>query len=785
MSNNKPSEKRQLAVNKPKELAPAISEISGVKAQPGLDQRIREISLNGNFTIGEDDWPDYTVLNSDNPFTVLFLDTESFAEYSDETVINHHREIANFLSSLRDRHDQGLFYHEQYPDLSIDSARRKIDQARDQLSSSEKRKSAYNTLIAKRKSEGKSILDAYLAMCLSDNRLTINESKLFIAEAEKWKYSPSEAAEILYKAITEKNYRVEADVDVNASILDKILTSNWSSIESVERMPHVFRLMFNDKVITTLEDLGKYFYDNKNLALPLIRSGRVVESITPYYPLVAENCANIIKRYEDEEVRYLGIIYELNPNLPFRVHSGVEISTESDLIELVFKSKEDLIAIVLRSFNNNHLKLWWRLKNDKIFDLFNSTHEGMRNIQIDTVSTKNLSKQQSKNGVPAVSREVFLAVLYKIKAGLPYFYNAELKFTHVNDFARWLVDNPAAGEEVQRQFNSGLVVVWLESCGDLTLSILARIQKLRRDNKLYPGNICRILGYALNPKLKFIVNNFTELDRIEDIALVLEKNNQMWSDFESLLSDRTLYYWLKFRGEDTLLESYEAKCVSLANRGLLDGNTALEALMDLACPKRRFSYSVTPPSGNIGSLASGSKKTLRFKVVKHGVGHLRVDLHVKLLSESKKKLVQPKVSPKAITIPVDETQKEFTVDISNNSELGITVRYHIALISNTSDTSIPVSYQSKLPVWSLLFSGIGGATLVGLLFVLMRLLMTWVTGDFLVTEFEEPSFGFKWVTNIAAYEWKLFAGFTGFVIVVLAVVLYGSFLSDEGDNVKQ
>ncbi|GJQ31190.1 MAG: hypothetical protein HBSAPP04_00290 [Ignavibacteriaceae bacterium] len=776
MLNDQKTDIRELSGKAAKTLSGEAVQIRKEQKINELAQRIREISLEGRFTIDEEGWPDYTVLNSDDPFTNLFLDSESYSKYSDETVRNHYKEITKFLSSLLQNQNQGITFQDQYPDLNLELAQRKVNKAFDKLSSPDKRKSASDALVEIKKSEGKQLLDRFLDLILSDQRLTIEETKTFLNEAAKWKYSPSEAAEMLFKAISEKDYIAESHVDENSSAYDKLLSSDWASKDAVERNTVSFRLVFNDKVITNLKDLGRYFYDNKGLAIMLIQSRRVVESITPYYPLVAENCANIIRRYDDEEAQYLGIIYELNPNLPFRLLPDVEISSEQELMDRVFESKSNLLDVVLRSFNNNHLAIWWQLKNDKILELFNSTREEITPVN---ESFKSSSKQKNKALVPSVSREVFFAVLYKINPALPYFYSQELKFKNTKDFARWLVDNPDAGDEVQRQIKSGLVSAWLQYCAKETAEIQTHVSELKEDSKLNPGNFSQVLGYALDPKLKFLVNNSTGLDKIEDLEEIVKQNGRVWPDLERLLSNRTLTYWLKFRGEAKLLENYNAKCLSLASRGLLDNDTALNALIDVACPRRSFGFSITPGSVDLGKMASGSSKKLVFKVVKEGTGHLRGDLVFQLVSESKRALVNPEIIPTEIIIPVDATQKEFTVSISNNGELGSTVRYDINFHSNSKDSSVPVSYQSELPLGMLLLNGLGGALVLGLFFVLMRLLMNWVTGNFSITEFEEPSFGFKWITQIAAYEWKLFAGFVGVVIVAIATFLYVTFLAEE------
>jgi len=769
-----------------KELSGALKELLAggeIKPEENLKEderkiRIREISLSGKFSIDTGEiWVDYDILNSADPFTVLFLDSDSWREYSDETVRHHFKEVSKFLSHCIRLENQGINQDDSYPLLNPEKASRNARTAFDLLSTSSKREKEYQRIVDDHKKRAKPILDGLLRAILSDHKLTISESKEFIQTAGQWRFSEQEAADYLFKAIEEKKYIPTSHVEEDWSNYKKLISSDWMSADELKSSKVDFRLGFGDDgsiVITNLKDLGSYCYENMKTALNFISSGRLVASLTPYFPVVADNIADIIKRNKgDEERQYIEVIYTLNPSLPFRLREGVELKTEHDLIEKVFSDDATLLNQVVQCLKHSQLQIWWKLRNERIEEIINTTRAEITsfdsNSKVNSISKSNKSVASSEY----FSRELLLSVLYKLDGDLPYFFRNTLKFNSVKELAEFLlIHPPATNDEISGQFDSGILKVWLNNCSKADQNLKNRILELSGNAVPKTINFSKVIAYALYPDQVFRFPGLFEIKSIEELYSALESHKVKWSEVRDLLSDRTLYYWIKFNGGDVLLSKYEEKCNLLRSRGLFDDDTAVDALLRVSNPDHQLKLAIEPDSVVLGSLARGASKKITLKIKKHGIGHIAADVSIVLVSVQKSKLKEPQLSTGKMIIPFDQDSSEVSINIENNGDLGSTIKYAVRLRSNYEDNEIPVSYNSQLPVGLLLANGFVGAIIIGSLFALSRLLVTWVTGNFAVFEFEEPSFGVKWISDISQVEWKLFASLCGFFIVAIVTYLY-------------
>ncbi|GJQ31189.1 MAG: hypothetical protein HBSAPP04_00280 [Ignavibacteriaceae bacterium] len=197
-----------------------------------LNKRIRECTSHNHFTI-PDPWEDYLVLNSDDPFTNLFLVYEDYSSYSDKLIETHFAEIKKFLDRILSNFNSGIEYKSTYPLLNPELAITKIREAKARLSTGTGRKQVYSEIIEKIKAEGKQDLDTLIEALLIDNVLTPDESRHYVNKALTYGYNEAEALEQLNERLTTLGYVQAKASSTNSSLEEKILSTAWMTPEKL------------------------------------------------------------------------------------------------------------------------------------------------------------------------------------------------------------------------------------------------------------------------------------------------------------------------------------------------------------------------------------------------------------------------------------------------------------------------------------------------------------------------------------------------------------------------
>ncbi|GAB1444150.1 hypothetical protein MASR2M39_29960 [Ignavibacteriales bacterium] len=754
------------------------------KSPEKINDKIRELSLSGEFSIG-DDWDDYEVLNSEDIFLRLYLDAESYASYSDETIEKHFKIINGFLSKLLNWKSQGISLERTYPNLNLDSAITKLKDAKSNLDSEPKRLTAYTRFVEAKKRLGKQTLDNMLGAILADQKLTIEESRLFISSAAEWKYSPDDAAKILFDTISQKNYQALESIEEHWSPLKKLTSSEWATPESISNSKVEFRLGFGDDgktVITNLADLGKYYYNNRKTAFELIKSRFIVKSITSYFPVVADKLSGFIDSSDDPEIVYLNCIYALNHKLPFRLNEKIELNSEQDLIDTVINGDSFLINSIVDSINKKQLILWWRTRNAGIEKIISANLDEINRFQRDIPNNSLKIKTKGTSEVNLLNSTILFRILYSIQPDLPYYYYENKNFDTLDNLADFLYKECNEDELILEQLKYNVLGHWYFLKGAKKNEKLIRLEMLCKQEILNLTDLRFLVSYAINPKLPFYVEeDFIINDESKTIESV-RVNTRNWEKLRNKVDDGSFLLWLKFRGCEKLLDSLTAKKAELEKKELFDKDVNLDILLrNLASQATDVVLKIEPDSLQLGSLAKGTVKEFSVTINRTGIGHVRGKIELRLVSHHENKPLEPKLSANEFSIPVDQDKFTFFVEINNSEDLGSAVEYHIQFITNYGDYQLPVSYDSQLPIKMLLVKGFTGAIGFGVVFALARWLLVWACGKDWMFEYINPPFGYEALVQIKAVYWKILAAF---IILLIAIISSAGFLVSLNKEVK-
>ncbi|NUM72322.1 MAG: hypothetical protein HUU43_15865, partial [Ignavibacteriaceae bacterium] len=166
--------------------------------------RIKEITRSGNLRIpGDDIWPYWKLIKSDNYFERLFLDIEQHDKITNETVTNHYTEISGYLEKWRERESAGINFSDSHGGYSLKEIRENLDEAFELLRHKSSRESYTDQHFAKVRSDRAKLLIPVIKTALADKVLTTEEKQLVFEEGNKIGMSVDEILELLTKIINE------------------------------------------------------------------------------------------------------------------------------------------------------------------------------------------------------------------------------------------------------------------------------------------------------------------------------------------------------------------------------------------------------------------------------------------------------------------------------------------------------------------------------------------------------------------------------------------------------
>jgi len=203
-----------------------IRKTSDVIASRETEIRIRECAIKGTFTI-EDHWEDYTVLNSTDPFKVLYLCYRDVELYSDETVEKHFKEIKKFLDQILRNAALGIDFRSYYSLLNPEFALERLRDARERLCTPAGRSKEYYLIVEQIKADGEKELSGLLEALLIDDVLTPDETRHYIKKAVNFEFTEEEAFELLHKKLLELKYAPVSLPDNGDPISEQLVKTEW------------------------------------------------------------------------------------------------------------------------------------------------------------------------------------------------------------------------------------------------------------------------------------------------------------------------------------------------------------------------------------------------------------------------------------------------------------------------------------------------------------------------------------------------------------------------------
>jgi len=100
-----------------------------------------------------------------------------------------------------------------------------------------------------------------------------------------------------------------------------------------------YRLL-DSLVANSPEELGRLLHENREVAMDHLKKGLIIDVIKYHDPALASRLMEIVKRYRDDRAKLVGVIYALEPGLPYMLLPGKEAKDPESLAKLIDSSPE-------------------------------------------------------------------------------------------------------------------------------------------------------------------------------------------------------------------------------------------------------------------------------------------------------------------------------------------------------------------------------------------------------------------------------------------------------------
>lgn len=463
---------------------------------------------------------------SNNPFENLYIDYKQHYLITPVMVQNNYALLNVFWQDKLLLMSRGATekLKARYGEETINGAQKKLETAYDKLKTPQGVENYYRELEGKRIAAGISAIAGLINIAMADGELTPNKASQLIAAGIENKLSETEVRNHIVQQLVEKDFDIRSKQPK-----EDPLKNIWRQKGMKNPPESIVNWLGNE--VSSLEEMGEVSFNNKDAAYNRFRN-------TNYLPQAvmalsrddskAEVYEKIIEQNHDDDIRYLKIVYRLNPELPFRFQ---------DTLQNTIKSLFDEAQKTPGNF--------W-----KADELFRKEH-----LQIWLQETDAVTSIKLKDVTPTTPN--FLHFFYQIDADYPFYLN-QTRTDKPEDLAAALRKDVALWPIITNYIRSHYITTWFEGIGQKNL--------IGRYNKLYDA--------VLN------ANWYTDQDRSMAAADTLIRSIDQSSVGPKIAFDQKYIQLLTIRGSKNLqyavtltLQNQGYVAVSILSVGAPDGVT--------------------------------------------------------------------------------------------------------------------------------------------------------------------------------------------------------------------
>lgn len=424
-----------------------------------LTDRIVLVTESGGFKTLPEDFDDengdWKVINSSNPFEVLYLDYKQYKFISPEIVKNQFAFLEKFWKSKYEIMNTGgnrIAFKSKYGEGTIENCLTNIKRAFDKIQSSEGIQRYFTELNNARLQKGEEALKDSIEHMMLDGSADRAEIQLCFERGIKYELTNEETALILNKRLELGNFKPYGNVS-GSTLVEKLLSiDSWMTAEKITEAETIKRekdslkiQILPGKYATTIAEVGTILFNDPVEAKEIIKEDLLKQVIAQKDIVLAREISTISKSCKDLNSAFLQIVYKLNNSLPFPFVNQQKAKNILELTSMIFENDQTLKS-GKDDLKKGYIENWLKETDKQAHTKLISIRDTAENFE-----------------------QAFLAMLYSFNPSLPYRFASNILVKNVNELSVEIQKNSNNWNGGKTELYNGSIITWLQNTGHVDI----------------------------------------------------------------------------------------------------------------------------------------------------------------------------------------------------------------------------------------------------------------------------------------------------------------------------
>jgi len=417
----------------------------------------------------DEQYGDWAVINSTDPFKILYLDYKQYVFIKPSLVENNYNILLSFWRDKIGVMNTGgnrVAFKNKYGEGTVENSLHKLKIAFDKLKTEKGIEDYYFEVNNERLRNGENEIMDSIEQMMVDGITDKSEIKICFSRGLNHDLSNDETAVIINKYIEKLGFKPYGKISGN-SLLERLLSvDHWMTPIEIEKTDRIRIEQENTKIqilpgkyAKTIQDIGTILFEDELEAKEIIKEDILKPVVAQKDLVIAREIGVISKNSKNLDGTYLEIIYRLNHSLPYRFINNKIANTISDLCAMIF-SDPKYIKIGKEHFKKGFIEIWLKENNKVAYEKFLKIRDTAENQEL-----------------------AFIEFLYTFNPTLPYRFAGKILVTGPEDLYKEIDMNLWNWNDGKKELFDGSVPTWFRSSGR---SIIA--EKWDKIKKLYQEN---------------------------------------------------------------------------------------------------------------------------------------------------------------------------------------------------------------------------------------------------------------------------------------------------------
>lgn len=319
--------------------------------------------LPAEYDLPDGDWQ---LIDSDNPFEVLYLDYQLYKLIKPNIVAANYTILEKFWKDkimLVNTGGNRVAFKNKYGEGTVEGSLVKLKRAYEKINTPEAIEQYYYEINAVRINKGEAALMDSIEHMMMDGCADKAEIDLCIRRGLKYELTAEEAAAIIKKHLDAGYFKPYGNLSGGAVIDQLLSVESWMTQDKIEEAKRLkderekLKIqILPGKFASTINEIGSILFDDPVEAKEIIKDNLLKPAIAQKDIVLARTIGKL-SEHNNIDFAFLTIVYKLNPSLPFAFAPQKMAKTVQELCRFAFEN-EQTMKLCKEHFKKGHIEIW-------------------------------------------------------------------------------------------------------------------------------------------------------------------------------------------------------------------------------------------------------------------------------------------------------------------------------------------------------------------------------------------------------------------------------------------